>query len=360
MKLTKKIRVLLTTALLLAIFTGSYSAILHQAETEKTSGAATGAVEFTISPVNTLTIWDETDTGFPYGDQERYAYDQVFFFSNYTNRTETLSTATCNISFEITPTGPFTMTFNITKYLHEYNRSFDTPGTYNWNVTCNKTSETTLTKSDSVIISSAVPPTPSRGVGRALRTYILTELKGNFTGGIGDKVTFFLFNLEHFVEIIDIGDNNARFRITSEPIEITINEGDAEKIDVTRDRIDDIEIEVYRAGFGSVTFSLGILPQPPPPFCGNGILDPGETSENCCLDAGCPSNFQCVENICLPLPPGICGDGICEPGEEETCPEDCEVVRFVLPRIYIAAITSIIIATILAIMYLYTKKPRTI
>jgi hypothetical protein len=45
-----------------------------------------------------------------------------------------------------------------------------------------------------------------------------------------------------------------------------------------------------------------------PPFCGNGICEPGEDSFNCPIDC--------------PVPP-FCGNGICEPGENITCPVDC-------------------------------------
>jgi len=38
--------------------------------------------------------------------------------------------------------------------------------------------------------------------------------------------------------------------------------------------------------------------QTPDSVCGNGLLEAGETSENCCADAGCPSGQQCVANQC--------------------------------------------------------------
>jgi hypothetical protein len=33
------------------------------------------------------------------------------------------------------------------------------------------------------------------------------------------------------------------------------------------------------------------------PFCGDGYLDSGETSDNCCMDAGCPGNLICDANL---------------------------------------------------------------
>jgi len=103
-----------------------------------------------INPTNNLTIWDELDFGRPYGGQSKYVDDQIFFFSNYTNLTNTLNESTCNISFNAAPTGPFTMFFNDTKYIHEYNRSFSSPSTYIWTVNCNQTGEETLNDTDTI------------------------------------------------------------------------------------------------------------------------------------------------------------------------------------------------------------------
>lgn len=30
------------------------------------------------------------------------------------------------------------------------------------------------------------------------------------------------------------------------------------------------------------------------PVCGDGIIDPGETFENCCWDVACPPSFSCM------------------------------------------------------------------
>jgi hypothetical protein len=63
------------------------------------------------------------------------------------------------------------------------------------------------------------------------------------------------------------------------------------------------------------------------PYCGDGVHDPGETHNNCCIDVGCPAHQYCSEsNECVKenLPPGIsptnetesyCGDGVHDPNE---------------------------------------------
>ncbi|MFH1638499.1 MAG: zinc ribbon domain-containing protein [Candidatus Woesearchaeota archaeon] len=48
-------------------------------------------------------------------------------------------------------------------------------------------------------------------------------------------------------------------------------------------------------------------------ICGNGIVESGEDSSNCCLDADCPSSFTCEGNACKKN--AICGNGIAEGGE---------------------------------------------
>ena len=69
------------------------------------------------------------------------------------------------------------------------------------------------------------------------------------------------------------------------------------------------------------------------PYCGNGVHDPGENHKNCCIDVGCPAHQYCSEsNECVKenLPPGggvtpnetesYCGDGVHDPGEtKENC-----------------------------------------
>ncbi len=86
-----------------------------------------------------LSIWDDTDP--EGGGQTKYIDEQIKFYANYTNITSgepiNGSGVYCNISFNVTPNGPFNMTFNSTSGLYEYNRSFSSLGTFNWNVTAN-------------------------------------------------------------------------------------------------------------------------------------------------------------------------------------------------------------------------------
>lgn len=46
-----------------------------------------------------------------------------------------------------------------------------------------------------------------------------------------------------------------------------------------------------------------------PASCGNGIQDPGETTQNCCIDVGCPEGYFCQANACVELV-GRGGDNI--------------------------------------------------
>ena len=67
----------------------------------------------------------------------------------------------------------------------------------------------------------------------------------------------------------------------------------------------------------------GCTEVPNVPICGNGIIEEGETKENCCMDVGCHEGFICKNNICTelekPITP-VCGNGIIEEGEtSENC-----------------------------------------
>ncbi len=99
-----------------------------------------------------LTIWDQTDS-MPYGNGYALVNEQAYFYANYSNITsgQVITGADCNISFSDSSGD---LVYNSTKKLYEYNRSFSSAGTYNYNVTCNKTGYEALTTSDSITISS--------------------------------------------------------------------------------------------------------------------------------------------------------------------------------------------------------------
>ncbi len=104
-----------------------------------------------------LTIWDETDSGMPYAGYVRYPGQQVRFFSNYTNSTSgaAITGASCSINFSGSSAS---MPYNSSTLLYEYNRSFSTAGTYNWNSSCSAAGFDSLNATDSVLITANTPP----------------------------------------------------------------------------------------------------------------------------------------------------------------------------------------------------------
>ncbi|MCK4635108.1 MAG: hypothetical protein KAT37_04500, partial [Candidatus Aenigmarchaeota archaeon] len=112
---------------------------------------------FTTGENSNLTIWDDTDP--EGGSQIKYSGDQVNFYANYTNKTSGESIngtgVYCNITFE--DTGTHDMGFNDTLLLYDYNRSFSSNGTFDWNVSCNGSSldYETLNTTDNVTISNS-------------------------------------------------------------------------------------------------------------------------------------------------------------------------------------------------------------
>lgn len=52
------------------------------------------------------------------------------------------------------------------------------------------------------------------------------------------------------------------------------------------------------------------------PVCGNSVLEEGETSETCCLDAGCGANEFCRNNICIKSPTRC---GYCQYPDGDVC-----------------------------------------
>ena len=97
----------------------------------------------------TLTIFDENDPeGGSFG---RMTSDFVKFYANYTpmGNASVLRDATCVIFVN----GMTDVMGNGTAYFH-YNSTFNMPGTYAWNVTCNSSKYETLNISDTITIQS--------------------------------------------------------------------------------------------------------------------------------------------------------------------------------------------------------------
>jgi hypothetical protein len=132
---------------------------------------------FASGPTTNLIIWDETDSGMPFGDQTKYPSDNVKFFANYTNATGVIQGANCIINFS---DGSANMSWNSSGF-YEYNRSFSSFGVYDWNVTCNKTGYNTLTANDTVTIT---PPQPKCGNTITTDTTLTEHLKNSTNGTI--------------------------------------------------------------------------------------------------------------------------------------------------------------------------------
>ncbi|MBD3247155.1 hypothetical protein GF378_00870, partial [Candidatus Pacearchaeota archaeon] len=100
-----------------------------------------------------LTIWDEGDSGVPYGDNPKLAGEDIKFFANYSNSSGVIQGATCIIDFYDSSNNVMDFNSSLGGF-YEYNRTFSSVGTYDYNVTCNKTGYTTLNASDNTTISS--------------------------------------------------------------------------------------------------------------------------------------------------------------------------------------------------------------
>jgi len=96
-----------------------------------------------------LDLWDSfegdiADTG-----------ETITFYANYTNATEFIDEAECNITFDEPDFGPFTMDNNCNgACYYYYSRSFAGPGIHQWNVTCSKEGFATLETYDNVSVQS--------------------------------------------------------------------------------------------------------------------------------------------------------------------------------------------------------------
>jgi len=114
------------------------------------------------SELTNLSIWDDTDP--ERGNMTRYAANDTYFFANFTDSkgkpVKASQGGQCNISFNATPNGPFSMTYNATGELYYYSRNFTLvgKGNYTWNVTCGAPKYNTSFAEDWVLINNTPPP----------------------------------------------------------------------------------------------------------------------------------------------------------------------------------------------------------
>jgi len=113
---------------------------------------------YSLTDNSYVTIWDDTDPDG--GSNIRYAGDSVLFEAEYLNISDDDiiigAGVLCNITFD---EGTYEMYYNSTLGLHQYNRSFDIYGTYDWEVYCDGSSQgfEPVTVSDEVLITTLIP-----------------------------------------------------------------------------------------------------------------------------------------------------------------------------------------------------------
>ena len=97
-----------------------------------------------------LSVWDSGD---PAGGGSMLRVGQsVSFFANYTSGGSPVVSSSCNITFGA---GWFAMSYSIPTGLYTYGRTFNTYGTYNWNVTCGRSGYDTKSANDTLTIAGA-------------------------------------------------------------------------------------------------------------------------------------------------------------------------------------------------------------
>ncbi|MFH1439790.1 MAG: NosD domain-containing protein, partial [Candidatus Woesearchaeota archaeon] len=144
-----------------------------------------------------LTIWDNMDQGMFHGDDEKYVLEEVEFFSNYsmlngsTIGSETDgSGVTCIINFSDGENG--IMNFVGAYQLYEYDRTFNSAGIFDYNVSCDGSllGFVELNTTDNVTISSLTPPKGMAGAAPSVTIPIFNETSVNATQNINASVNY--------------------------------------------------------------------------------------------------------------------------------------------------------------------------
>ncbi|RMF55004.1 hypothetical protein D6745_03410, partial [Candidatus Woesearchaeota archaeon] len=102
---------------------------------------------------DSLTIFDQTFIGGPPPNENVPTY----FYANYTDASnQMILGAECN--FSSLGTVNALMPYNATLELYQYNKTYTSSGTFDWNVTCSKSPHQTLTQSSVVVVNDTTPP----------------------------------------------------------------------------------------------------------------------------------------------------------------------------------------------------------
>ena len=111
----------------------------------------------------------------------------------------------------------------------------------------------------------------------------------------GDEIIIIVNGVEHraIVYSIDSSQGTITLMIYSNPITVTLKEGEFVKVDVDQDGFNDVEINFigFMNGHANVAFTKLTA-------CGNGKCESGESQASCCKDCGC-STGECKDNACV-------------------------------------------------------------
>ena len=108
-----------------------------------------------------LTIYDQNDT--EGGSLKAEIGANINFTANYTRLADrsAITGATCNVSFSTAPAGPSAMTYDSTKQIYNFTRTFSSDGNFTWNVTCGGSGFDTTNASDTIELVDTTGPTVS-------------------------------------------------------------------------------------------------------------------------------------------------------------------------------------------------------
>ncbi|MBI5398691.1 LamG domain-containing protein, partial [Candidatus Woesearchaeota archaeon] len=117
-----------------------------------------GFSNFSVSVNSNLSIYDSNDS--QGGSKLVFVSLLVNFTANYTNVTngapidQPTNASNCTIAFNVSPSGPFNMSWSAAFNVFFYNRTFSAGGNVSWNVSCEGRNFEPLNASDSIAINT--------------------------------------------------------------------------------------------------------------------------------------------------------------------------------------------------------------
>ncbi|MFQ5621350.1 MAG: hypothetical protein ACE5FT_05910, partial [Candidatus Nanoarchaeia archaeon] len=328
----------------------------------------TGFTTFSLGENSSLAVFDSNDTRV-----SSNANEPVHFFANYTNATNIAITEAgtfCNITVDNTAVQ--TMTFNATSQLYEFNRTFASNASLDWNVTCASPSHGLLFANDTLVVDGPPSVTINQPPSTTFNVSTIVNISADVVdnGAVDTVIANVTKPDSTVVQIILVLSTGNTFNAT-------FNDTSAEGVYTIRYMGNDTKGLVNDTETRTFTISAPVAVTPPAgggggrgggaePLLREPVVEEPELELE--IEEPIPvvdKREEFVEPEIEEVPVqeeaalSFCGNTICE-GDESiaTCPQDCVVKEIGGELQWLNLLWLLLVLVILFILWRFTRKPK--